>query len=169
MSPRYIHLMAVLSVSLQDMCCCSCTECDDGSARIVDASGSLSTEGRVEYCLGGRWGSVCRSGWDDDDAEVVCRQLGITEANGKSFKSAIYPHFKSLHFTPVMPRAIQKSQTPQAGSLVPIVLDSVNCNGREGSLSECHRATYVEGCAHARDVGANCTQTIGKLQQWVVN
>ena len=65
------------------MCCCTCcTECDGESVRIVDAHGNLSTVGRVEYCLGGRWGSVCRSKWDDDDAKVVCRQLGITGANG---------------------------------------------------------------------------------------
>ena len=64
----------------------------------------------------------------------------------------------------VVPRAIQNTQTPQAGNLVPIVLDSVNCNGRERSLSECSRATYVEGCTHVRDVGVNCTQTIGELQ-----
>ena len=50
--------------------------------RIVDAHGNLSTVGRVEYCLGGRWGSVCQSKWDNDDAKVVCRQLGITGANG---------------------------------------------------------------------------------------
>ena len=41
-----------------------------------------STEGRVEFCLGGRWGSICETDWDDDNAEVVCRQLGIIDANG---------------------------------------------------------------------------------------
>ena len=66
-------------------------------------------------------------------------------------------------FTPVVPRAIQYSQTPQAGSVVPIGLDSVNCNGRERNLSECFRANYVEGCTHVHDVGVNCTPTIGKL------
>ena len=63
-----------------------------------------------------------------------------------------------------MPREIQNTQTPQAGNLVPIGLDSVVCNGIERSLSECYRATYVEGCTHAHDVGVNCTQTIGELQ-----
>ena len=66
-------------------------------------------------------------------------------------------------FILVVPGAISDTQTPQAGSLVPIGLDSVNCNGGEGSLSECPSATYVEGCTHVRDVGVNCSPSIGKL------
>ena len=68
-----------------------------------------------------------------------------------------------IFFTLVVPEAISNMQTPQAGNLVPIGLDSVQCNGREGSLSECHSVTYVEGCTHVHDVGVNCTPTIGKL------
>ena len=36
--------------------------------------------GRVEVCLGGRFGTICDTGtiFDDSDASVVCQQLGFS-------------------------------------------------------------------------------------------
>ena len=36
--------------------------------------------GRVEVCLGGRFGTICdtRTAFDDQDASVVCEQLGFS-------------------------------------------------------------------------------------------
>ena len=41
--------------------------------RLVNGDNPL--EGRVEVCFNQVWGTVCDSGFNADDAEVVCNQL----------------------------------------------------------------------------------------------
>ena len=51
-------------------------ECNDTDVRLVH--GESPTEGVVEICFGGKWGSVCNNEWDESDAAVVCGQLGFS-------------------------------------------------------------------------------------------
>ena len=52
-------------------------ECDDGDIRLVPTAGDAENEGRIDYCSGRRWVSICHDSWDNNDAKVVCRQLGF--------------------------------------------------------------------------------------------
>ena len=97
--------------------------------RLVGGSGPHA--GRVEVMHNGAWGTVCGSGWDLQDATVVCRQLGYG-------------------------RAVAALDAYGGGS-GPIWYDGVRCSGSEASLSQCtHRGLGVHYCVHSRDAGVIC-------------
>ncbi len=56
-----------------------CDEEQEGVIRLV--GGSTEYEGRVEVCSGREWGTICNRYWGQQDAVVVCRQLGY-DTNG---------------------------------------------------------------------------------------
>ena len=46
------------------------------SIRLAD--GRSPNQGRVEIRVYSYWGTICDDYWDDEDATVVCKQLGYT-------------------------------------------------------------------------------------------
>ncbi len=71
-----------------------CGEQQEGVIRLV--GGSTVYEGRVEVCSGHEWGTICNRNWGQQEAVVVCRQLGYI-VQGKliqSFYGKQYPNPK---------------------------------------------------------------------------
>ena len=56
--------------------------CSDGHIKVVGETEADVKDGRrrgrVEVCLGGRYGTICDERWNNQDASVVCRQLDLS-------------------------------------------------------------------------------------------
>ena len=48
--------------------------CVTGDVRLVGGSNPL--EGRLEVCFFNQWGTICSGSWGQNEAGVVCGQLG---------------------------------------------------------------------------------------------
>ena len=102
------------------------------AVRLVN--GPTGYEGRVEVYHNGEWGTVCDDGWDLNDAQVVCKELGIGEAI-----------------------AVRQGAYYGRGS-GNIWLDDVNCIGTELSIRNCsHRGWGIHNCRHKKDAGVKCS------------
>uniref|UniRef100_A0A8B9CFY8 Neurotrypsin n=1 Tax=Anser brachyrhynchus TaxID=132585 RepID=A0A8B9CFY8_9AVES len=110
---------------------CDCNQGKSVPLRLV--GGKESFEGRVEVYHDGKWGTVCDDQWDDRDAEVVCRQLGLS-GNPKALSWAHYGQGSG-----------------------PILLDEVECSGNELSLDQCKKSDWgQQNCDHIEDAGVSC-------------
>ena len=69
----------VIRLTVDSVYLCFSLDCAHGDLRL-GGNGRNATQGRVEVCSYGRWGTVCDDFWGATDAVVACRQLGFIAA-----------------------------------------------------------------------------------------
>ena len=60
-----------------------CVGCEEGGVRVI--GGDSVSYGTVQVCIDEKWGLITDVAWDDNDATVICKQLGhISESESFS-------------------------------------------------------------------------------------
>ena len=122
-----------ISINYSRDWCCSFAFIGNSNGNIQLIGGPTAQQGRVEIWYNSRWNTICDNSWDINDANVVCQQLG--------YQGAITAH-QSAHFG------------QGSGQ---ILLDDLQCTGREASLLECsHRGISNHNCGHNEDASVTC-------------
>ena len=93
---------------------------------------NLNYTGRVEVLYKGKWGKICRDGWDMNDVKVVCRELG--------FRSAL-AEFIGIDIK---------------DANVSVVMSKVNCDGTEPDLESCTSSGRDYNCVDDTGAQAMC-------------
>ncbi|XP_027031617.1 antigen WC1.1-like isoform X1 [Tachysurus fulvidraco] len=106
-----------------------------GNHMVRLSGGSHKCAGRVEVWNAGQWGTVCDDEWDKQDADVVCAQLNCGYA-----------------------LTINGQDGPYTNGKGPILMDELNCTGKERSLWECPSVREGHDCGHKEDAGVVCSE-----------
>ncbi|KAM9813805.1 LOW QUALITY PROTEIN: scavenger receptor cysteine-rich domain-containing protein DMBT1-like [Neosynchiropus ocellatus] len=110
-----------------------CEDKPTPGSKVKLVGGSHECEGRVEIQNKGKWGTVCADYWGQQEAEVVCRQLGCGKAKSEQTSA-------------------QFGQS--SGSRV---MDNIKCTGMEPSLTLCKQTDAGnEKCKADKDATVVC-------------
>ncbi|KAH9508805.1 Low-density lipoprotein receptor- protein 2 [Bulinus truncatus] len=105
----------------------------DVFVRLLGGNGD-DTNGRVEFYVNGRWGTVCNNTWDEKVARVVCHVLGFDRFRARKDPSMV-----------------------QSNGV--ISLNNINCSGRENHINECSLSPNTldaPDCQQTSSVGVYC-------------
>ena len=89
----------------------------------------------MEVYHNGEWGTVCDDGWDLNDAQVVCNELGLGDA------------------------VVATDRAFYGQGLGQIWLDELGCAGTEWTIRNCSHRGWgrVYRCIHFKDAGVKCS------------
>ena len=93
--------------------------------------------GRVEIFYNDQWGTICDHGWDINDANVLCKQLGFPQAS----------------------HACSGATHGQGTGL--IWMNDIACSGSESHIYDCsHRGWGNNNCTHGNDASVKCSDVV---------
>ena len=117
---------------------------NNGTLRLVGSH--LPREGRLEMYISDQWVRVCDDGWDKNEADVVCKQLGFG-TTGRVQQFQISGDEEEIKFQ-------------SSGDEEQIKIPNFSCFGNESTLLNCsHREMGMADCDNSDDVGIICTGT----------
>ncbi|XP_046547928.1 deleted in malignant brain tumors 1 protein-like [Haliotis rubra] len=90
-------------------------------------------EGRVEIYENDMWQPVCTTGWDDEDAQVICRELGVRSSGGFAHTDGKYGR-----------------------STNPPIITSSKCVGSERDISLCPAKLTTPSQTSCVQAGVEC-------------
>ncbi|XP_049909709.1 antigen WC1.1-like [Epinephelus moara] len=113
---------------------CKVPRCDTDSVRLVNGTSLCS--GRLEVKSNQRWSSVCEADFDQQDAEVVCRELGCGAPS--VLQGALYGEVE-----------------------VPMWTKEFQCGGHESALLDCRSSGSDRNtCSPGKAVGLTCSEPV---------
>ncbi|XP_056089494.1 deleted in malignant brain tumors 1 protein-like [Rhinichthys klamathensis goyatoka] len=119
----------------------SCEHLKDAGAtcnNVKLVNGFSACEGRVQIRHREQWGAVCYSGWDVEDATVLCQELDCGEiAEPKAYVG------------------------PSVGK---IWMNNVTCTGNERTVRDCPFTGWgVSSCLNTLHAGVSCQKTVRRV------
>ena len=87
----------------------------------------------MEVYHNGEWGTVCDDGWDLNNAQVVCNELGLDDVVPAKYKAFYGEGSGQIWF------------------------NNLHCIGTELSIKNCsHSGWGINNCSHSQDVSVKC-------------
>ena len=119
-------------------------------------NGPYKSIGRIEFCINGTWGTICSDFFDDNDAMVLCRQLGYSTLGNKELNICVcsinYFHCSS---------GAQSMGNVSGESVLPFHIIDLNCTGDEESVWDCPSNALLSqySCNQNNDAALSCLKS----------
>ena len=115
-------------------------------------NGTFTTEGRVEVCSNGIWGTICANGFTAIDAYVICKELGYGLL-GKDFECKMFVFIYD-------PEPTVYNNSYYGDGDGSIVISELDCKGYEPTVLDCAKKDYGSfTCSRSSIIGIVCQES----------